>query len=144
MMDFVRNWSFWVVGKGDKIQIWRDNWIPGKQTPPTFVGTQEETGSYEKVSDLIDAHSITWKVDVVRKLFNNADAEKILQIRLFATGDDRLVWTLTRNGQFTVRSAYNKLVDIKTNLQANYDEEAAKLYKKIWDIDTLPRVKNFI
>ncbi|XP_026450988.1 uncharacterized protein LOC113351166 [Papaver somniferum] len=82
MMDFVKNWSFWIVGDGRKIQTWKDNWIIGKHSPPVQEVDSDEAQRYVTVNNLIDSHTKSWKVDIVRRLFNSEDVEKILQICL--------------------------------------------------------------
>lgn len=111
--------------------------------PPLAAVNEEEAQNYDKVSDLIDPHNKRWKTDLIRRLFSQADAERVLHTRIVEMNSDKLVWTLTRNGKFSVKSAYNKLVEIKTNKQEIYDEEKANLYKEIWNMNTLPRVKHF-
>ncbi|XP_026451432.1 uncharacterized protein LOC113351709 [Papaver somniferum] len=53
------------------------------------------------------------------------------------------MWMLTRNGVFSVKSSYRKLVELK-NVNSTFDEEASKLWKKLWDIPTLPKFKHFL
>ncbi|XP_026384618.1 uncharacterized protein LOC113280177 [Papaver somniferum] len=49
-----------------------------------------------------------------------------------------------KNGNFTVKSGYRKLVNIKTNAAAFYDPELATIWKHLWSLDTLPRIKTFL
>lgn len=47
---------------------------------------------------------------------------------------DMLVWTLTRNGVYTVKSADTKLVELKENATTNEDPSMAKFRKQLWGI----------
>lgn len=96
----------WQVGDGERIKIWRDNWIP---SPTTYrIITPEQHLSFEpRVKELIDGDSREWKVDFIRQRFLPQDTDAILSIPLCARGArDRLVWTDNKNGKFSVRSAY--------------------------------------
>lgn len=60
-----------------------------------------------KVSLLIDIESWAWKVDLVRELFNERDAELILSITLNSSRHkDTWFWSFKKSGMFSVKSAY--------------------------------------
>lgn len=143
-ISFFQKNSFWLLGDGKKVLTWKDNWIVGKQDPPTSIADFELAVTYSTVSDLIDADTKVWKATIVHQLFSADDAVKILSMRIPAYSTDRLIWTLTRNGQFTVKSAYKKMVDIKTNAADMHDANMTLLWKQLWNLDTLPRVKTFL
>ena len=59
-----------------------------------------------QVSDLIDSSSASWKVSVIDVLFLPHEAELIKSIPLSPRlPEDKLIWALSSNGQFSVRSA---------------------------------------
>ncbi|XP_075645698.1 uncharacterized protein LOC142616805 [Castanea sativa] len=61
-----------------------------------------------KVSVLIDAKNGEWKVDLIRDVFLEHEADSILSIHvstLLPAG--KLVWSAAANGKFSVKSAYN-------------------------------------
>ncbi|XP_026384490.1 uncharacterized protein LOC113280062 [Papaver somniferum] len=114
-MQFIFKHSLFLVGNGQKISIWTDIWIQGKQEPPIPVVELEIANTYNTISDLIDYDTKSWK-------------KRILQ-----RGEDRLIWTLTRNGVFTIKSAYQRLVEMKNGAPV-IDTTTT----------TLPRVKHFL
>jgi hypothetical protein len=62
---------------------------------------------YTKVSDLIDAISSDWDIDLLNDLFGVVDVHRILQIPLHRHGfDDFIAWSETKHGRYTVRSGY--------------------------------------
>ncbi|XP_026377517.1 uncharacterized protein LOC113271808 [Papaver somniferum] len=127
-----------------KVFIWHDVSIPGKSSPPTSTIPTEEAHNYKYVSELIDQDTRSWKQQLVQQLFNQEDATIILKIRIPMIKEDRLIWTLTRDGHFTVKSAYKKLVVIKQNGSMVYNTAEAKFWKQLWSLDTLPKVEHLL
>ncbi|KAK9998773.1 hypothetical protein SO802_018376 [Lithocarpus litseifolius] len=70
---------------------------------PSLVGRLQAV----RVCDLIDETRKEWKEDLIRQCFLPQDVEAILSIPLSAHGGrDRMIWAATKNGKFTVQSAY--------------------------------------
>lgn len=64
--------------------------------------------SIERVSDLIDAGSKTWKTALFKECFNMEDSELILSIPISSTRRrDRKIWHSSSDGHFIVKSAYH-------------------------------------
>ncbi|KAL0009260.1 hypothetical protein SO802_010762 [Lithocarpus litseifolius] len=96
----------WSVGKGNKIRLWEDKWLP-TLTHFKPVSPRKNLQEGNQVSSLIDQTLRAWREDVVRNTFLPHEAEIILGIPLssFPT-EDRRVWSATANGVFSVRNAY--------------------------------------
>ncbi|KAK4589279.1 hypothetical protein RGQ29_020042 [Quercus rubra] len=61
-----------------------------------------------RVCVLIDAENGEWKVDLIREVFLEHEADSILSIPLGTIlPANKLVWTAAANGKFSVKSAYN-------------------------------------
>ena len=59
-----------------------------------------------RVSELIDSSSASWKASVIDVLFLFHEAELTKSIPLSSRlPEDKLIWALSPNGQFSVRSA---------------------------------------
>jgi hypothetical protein len=96
----------WRVGTGEKINIWRDPWIPS--SPSRTVITPRGATIYTKVSDLIDPVTETWDEPLLRSLLSVVDVERILEIPINHQGfDDFLAWNHTSHGRYMVRSGYH-------------------------------------
>ena len=64
-------------------------------------------------SELIDSASAIWKSSVIDALFLSHEAEKIKSIPLSSRlPEDKLIWAMSSNGQFSVRSAYSLVVSL--------------------------------
>ncbi|KAL0011302.1 hypothetical protein SO802_006410 [Lithocarpus litseifolius] len=95
----------WRIGNGANIQVWEDRWLPIPSTykvitPRGFL--HDDT----RVQELIDTTTVNWKQSIVDALFLPHEAEVIKGIPLssrFPT--DKLIWTETQNGIFSVRTA---------------------------------------
>ncbi|KAK8674241.1 hypothetical protein V6N13_112535 [Hibiscus sabdariffa] len=62
------------------------------------------------MSDLIDSHSATWKVDIMFDIFDEVQARKICSIPLFKAGlSDVVNWRPDGSGIYSVKSGYRLL-----------------------------------
>jgi hypothetical protein len=95
----------WGIGNGKATKIISDNWIPGvpSYTIRTLVPLQPD----QTVDSLILAGSRAWDENLIRSIFSENVASKILQVPISRHGgDDFASWPHSRFGQYTVRSAY--------------------------------------
>jgi ribonuclease HI len=136
----------WRVGNGSSINIWRDRWIPtptsySVQSPPAlhFVGN--------RVLALIDRDSKSWKWPLLQPLFNPVEAKVIASIPLSSNlPPDRLIWLDTKNGNFSVRSAYHLGLEIKDRErgQSSNDVEVSDVWRSIWNLQVPNKIKMFL
>lgn len=100
----------WRVGNGESIKVWGDKWLPTSSiytavSPRLFL--QADT----RVSELIEASTASWKSSIVDALFLSHKVETIKSIPLSShLPADRLVWTETLSGLFSVSSYYKLAV----------------------------------
>ena len=104
-LELLKKGIIWRVGNGDKIQIWRNNWIP-KDSLLKITG--QRTGCRLRwVSQLMRRDVRDWDMDLVRKIFHDHDAEEVLKIRIPSRPtEDSLAWNFEKSGLFSVRSTY--------------------------------------
>ncbi|XP_017624629.1 uncharacterized protein LOC108468247 [Gossypium arboreum] len=131
----------WRVGKGDRISIWSDIWIPNVEE--NRLQNQISNVNIEFVSDLIDEKSRSWKTKLLVNTFHTEIVKKIMQILLpRAVHDYFQVWGGEPSGNFSVRSAYKllqraTLVPSNNNLQA----EIKTFYRKLWNLHVPSKLK---
>ncbi|XP_075659272.1 uncharacterized protein LOC142629188 [Castanea sativa] len=144
--DVVKRGLRWQVGDGQKSLVWKDKWL---QKPSTYrVVTPENTSrQVVRVCDLIDGSRKEWKKDLISQCFLPQDVEAILSIPLSAQGGiDRMIWSETKNGKFTVRSAYKlaQIIQSDGNITESSDPTALKrIWRRLWDMKVPNKIKHF-
>lgn len=102
----------------------------------------------ERVSVLINENTHTWKVEAVHALFSDWEAAAICAIPLPPRPRaDRLFWTETTSGLFTVKSAYCLQLQQRAQCvlgESSWNGKDAKFWKFLWSLSLPPKVKNFI
>ncbi|KAL5760892.1 hypothetical protein ACOSQ2_019730 [Xanthoceras sorbifolium] len=100
----------WRVGCGNNIYFWKDIWVPE-------VGVLVDH-ALQDISDRIDVDRVkdyimngNWNKEKLATVLNAFCVEKIICICFDDNGrdSDKLIWGLTKNGSFSVSSAYASL-----------------------------------
>ena len=100
----------WRVGTRTGINVWNDAWLP---CPSTFkvITPVRVLDIGATVDSLIDENLMCWNVNLLKEVFLPRDMKVIQQIPLSLRRPcDKLIWTGTSNGKFSVRSAYRLLL----------------------------------
>jgi len=143
--ELVHGGSRWAVGNGNKINIWKDNWLPGHSNPKfcSPINTLSESAT---VSELIDFDLMRWNVNVIQQVFSPYEAGIISSMPLSSRlPEDKLVWPAEKNGIFSVKSAYHILCNTNlSHLPTSSSHSLSKLWKRIWSLHLPTRVRNFI
>lgn len=146
--ELLKKGSRWHFGNGTNISVFGDRWVP---RPSSFKPIANPLGfdANLRVSDLIDWGDGGWDEDCVREVLLPIDSELVLKMRLCdPTTKDTLLWHYTKDGEFSVKSAYHmwmdyhsseSLVGSPSNLTCSH-----QLWHKIWAIRVQPHVKSFI
>jgi hypothetical protein len=97
------------------------------------------------VEQLINHKDRSWKEDLVNQIFMPHDVVEILKIRLSRfEEDDFIYWTPEKHGMFTMKSAYNLSLDLRSNnppnTSGNLDGDMT-LWNTIWKSNVPPKVK---
>ncbi|XP_026400051.1 uncharacterized protein LOC113295938 [Papaver somniferum] len=142
-INFILKFSFWSLGNGHKILIWKNNWVHGMHEPPIPKQGAINTSHYTHVYQLMAADNCSWNSDMLFSLFEDQTANAILNINIFPDYEDKLVWTLEKNGGFSVKSAYKKMFQEK-NAGQIVSDAMKSVFKRLWRLPLLPRVQQFL
>jgi hypothetical protein len=144
-LDLLKQRMIWRLNTGERIRIWRDNWVPR--------GNLKVIGKTSKsrlrwVSDLVDQETKTWNEELVRSLFYEVDVDHILQIKLpKMIGEDYLASHYEKNDMFSVKSAYRLALDMqeKNGGEGSSSKQPGErdLWNLIWKTKVQPKIRVF-
>lgn len=92
---------------------------------PSDIHTPE---NYQIISELMEGGS-AWNQELVRSLFPSHVSNHILNTPIFEMEQERLIWTPSLTGGFTVKSTYNMLVKDRGPTGVT---DGGKIWKLIW------------
>lgn len=139
---FIKKYSCWSVGNGQKILIWNYRWISELPEPPIPKHGVNDYQNYSYVHQLF-TDSGGWNYSLIFHLFEALTARLILRLSIHPQHEDRLVWTLERNGMFTVKSAYRRMFKEQNNGQS-IGPRTQNFFKRLWKLLLLPRIAQFL
>jgi hypothetical protein len=141
----LKNGLQWRVGNETEIKVWSDKWLP---RPTTYkpISPRRILDQQAYVSDLIDQTTRTWNTGLISEVFLEEEAELIRSIPLSPLPvEDRLIWRGTKNGLFSVRSAYYMEMENIANLQGSMSKpDEGRNWKEIWKLKVPNVVKHFL
>ncbi|CAA0814228.1 Ribonuclease H-like superfamily protein [Striga hermonthica] len=119
--DIITKASVWKIGRGNKIDIFRDVWLPSRRKCFSFV--HHSFPSVCKVEDLLLEGN--WNESLVSSLFPHFIAKEILQIPLPGSDkEDERYWCFDEKGKYSVREGYKVEMGFY-NSQVNQSEGLA-------------------
>ena len=96
----------------------------------------------ERVCSYFRPNAKEWDVHKVQQHFHEDDFRVILQTRIPQHAvRDRLAWTQSFNGQYSVKSAYHYWLS-SSNLMINADN--SKGWKRLWNLNLPHKIKIFL
>lgn len=133
-----------VIGNGRNTRIWSDPWVPRCRDYRVYGrGNEGQEDAPHYVSELVEEGQ--WKRDVLEQWFNDWEVRAIQNIPLPVHDmNDEWMWRYTKNGQFSVRSAYfitlfeERREHPTTSSGANHGT-----WKILWRQKILPKIKMF-
>jgi hypothetical protein len=100
-----------------------------------------------RVVELIDPTTKSWNLPLLKAVFQEDEAKIIYTIHLSPLQpNDQLIWRSTKNGMFTVRSAYYLAVEKQgqSRRESSGTSYMEKLWKMIWSLAVHNSVKMFL
>nr|POE91182.1 putative ribonuclease h protein [Quercus suber] len=106
----------------------------------------------EKVEDLLDLNKGGWDIEKVRGTFLHHEAEVILGMPISPRlPEDSQSWAWTKNGAFSVRSAYGVALKIldeskqsREGGECSDNSKMRNLWKSIWELKCPNKIKHFM
>lgn len=127
------------VGDGYDVNIKLDPWLPSEEDP--YIHSTSESIEGQMISSLMVPSQRQWDEEVVTDIFDTRDANLIMSILLQSAGVDSWYWCKERMGNYTVKSAYLLLQDIKGAYQVSNN---SGFWRKLWNLKIPSKVKHFL
>ena len=145
--DLMKQGLLQEVGNGEESRVWLDNWLLTSIPRPPRYHQDAIVDLTLRVSDLIDGQTGTWDHNLVRQLIVKEDVNLVLNTKLNLSRADKLIWGLTKNGRYDVKSGY-KLIEAllvldnpKINDQPPLERQ---LWSNLWKTKAPPKLKHFL
>uniref|UniRef100_A0A2N9G2U3 CCHC-type domain-containing protein n=1 Tax=Fagus sylvatica TaxID=28930 RepID=A0A2N9G2U3_FAGSY len=106
LCTIIKMGACFLVGDGLSIDMWKDPWVPWLEgfTPKSLHANDPNTPI--RVSNLFYASNRSWKTNVLQQLVDQHSLAAILKIPIpMHAPQDKLIWTLSPSGCFSVKSA---------------------------------------
>jgi hypothetical protein len=142
--ELLKEGLIWRVGNGENIDVWNQNWIP-RSSIKRPVGSKPDQ-HVEKVTELLLPGGGGWNSDKLNDVFYQADVEDILKIPVGRAGsEDYVAWNYTKNGVFSVRSAYHLKRQLKAatagTASSSFNVSEHQGWLSLWSANVPGKVK---
>ncbi|CAH9148255.1 unnamed protein product, partial [Cuscuta epithymum] len=125
------------VGNGINVQVWADAWLPGPGTGK-ITSNKPQWVSDMNVAALRDSTGTNWNRERIEALFNETDKQRILSVPIsIQNREDSYWWTGEKNGSFSVKSCYRKVV-------GEQNSGSWEGWNKIWELHIPPKFQYFV
>jgi hypothetical protein len=134
------------VGNGENIKILGDKWLPSP-TSHTIQSPVHILNSEAKVWELIDQDTNWWNISLIKEIFMEEEVEMICGLAICpGTQQDRAVSAGSKNGLFSVRSAYHLAKEMENRDKGGCSRRdvLTDLWNKIWRCNVPRVVKLFL
>jgi hypothetical protein len=118
------------------VQIWKDKWLLQPttymiQSPPMLLD------SNALVCELIDRDTKWWNLPMLKNLFAEEEVNLFLSLPIsVANQRDKQIWRGTKNGFFSVKSAYfiQKELERKEEAESLARRGISRVWQEIWKL----------
>ncbi|KAJ7964039.1 Ribonuclease H [Quillaja saponaria] len=127
----------WRLGNGEDIEFWNDIWLDNFILRELAINLVPVEHLQWKVSEYI--FDGKWKLNILRGLLPDhilASLEAI-DLQVCCSWKDKVIWKLSSDGKFSTSSARSLIRGTPPSVDLS-------IFKKIWRIQTLPRIKFFV
>uniref|UniRef100_A0A0A9ESI1 Reverse transcriptase zinc-binding domain-containing protein n=1 Tax=Arundo donax TaxID=35708 RepID=A0A0A9ESI1_ARUDO len=144
-LELLEKGLIWCIGSGQKVQIWRERWIP--RAPPLKISLCKGRCRLRWVSQLMKEGRKEWDVDRFKECLFKHDWEEVLKVQLSDRLDDDLAWHYEKTRMFSVQSAYKLALGEQSvgTLQSSnsHGDGSRQIWDKIWSAQVPQKVRIF-
>lgn len=145
-LELLKQGAIWRVADGSKIKIWRHQWLPREWS--LRPSRSKRPCRLKWVSQLIDAQTREWNIEVLQRFFHDYDFSEIIKIKIPRNvEEDFVAWHYEKTGCFSVRGAYRLGIDLRDHgkiVSTNRRGHGERLvWKKLWGLPVPQKVKVF-
>jgi hypothetical protein len=137
----------WRIGDGESVRITKDRWV--LEAPCCPIKPKIYILEDLRVSALMDRSTRQGNAELIAACFSPLDAGRILNIPLSSNSiTDYVSWPFTKNGTFTVKSAYImakreqvlKKISSEDKGETSNQSQTARDWKRLWSIKAPPKM----
>jgi hypothetical protein len=140
LCTIIKMGACFLVGDGLSIDMWKDPWVPWLEgfTPKSLHANDPNTPI--RVSNLFYASNRSWKTNVLQQLVDQHSLAAILKIPIpMHAPQDKLIWTLSPSGCFSVKSAISSCL-----APSNPLTHLNSIWHQLWKLKLHERLKVFM
>jgi hypothetical protein len=140
LRPIIKMGACFLVGDGLSIDMWKDPWVPWLEefTPKPLHANDPNTPM--RVSNLFNASNRSWKTNIFQQLVDQHSLEAILEIPIpMHAPQDKLIWTLSPSGCFSVKSAISSCL-----APGNPLTHLNSIWHQLWKLKLHERFKVFM
>lgn len=140
--ELLRKGLGWRLGDGRSISVFKHQWIPKVSNP--YVESRSSVDMLDfRVADLIDEAPLEWRKPLIEVLFPREIVPNILAIHIPSVArQDELIWRLSKNGVFSVKSAYFEALRMHSVWEGVGEGE--EVWRKVWGLNLPPKLALFL
>ncbi|GLT46558.1 hypothetical protein SLA2020_203020 [Shorea laevis] len=130
----------WRIGSGENIDFWKDLWVGHKPLNSYWLQGSLEAPPALKVAEVITQDK-EWDLEALHDLVSDelVDAIRAIPLSNSLQNEDSMFWAGTRDGCFSVKSAY-QIIQEQRNLQFSNDQA----WSWIWRLSCTERIRMFV
>ncbi|XP_045791800.1 uncharacterized protein LOC123886537 [Trifolium pratense] len=116
-----------------------DKWIQQKATSYK-VNPRPNDLNLTKVKELMDNNYHEWNETIINQIFHPYDAQMILNIPIIdKTQPDTITWEGTQDGQYSVKSGYNAIMNWGSLSNATSSNNTQHIWSTLWKLNVPPK-----
>ena len=134
------------IGSGYNTRVWDELWLT-TNPPRSPSGVRPIQKPNMLVHELIDRHSKSWNVELLKNFTAPEDISLITSIRIIKSFKvDSFCCVHTKSGIYSVKAGYDEKcrLDNEQPAEACTEPSTTSLTQQVWKVKTVPKIKHFM